>query len=76
MNKIPCHSNNFQFLFTEVRANGTKFGRPVGSKKSRVPDEKRRAILAHHASGWKISDIARAVQLARGTVYAVLKEAA
>jgi len=58
-----------------AKASGKKFGRPVGSKKSRVPDEKRRAILEHHAAGWKISDIARAVSAARGTVYAVIEEA-
>ena len=59
-----------------AKANGIKFGRPTGSKKSRVPEEKRHAILEHHAAGWKISDIARAVTVARGTVYAVIEETA
>jgi DNA invertase Pin-like site-specific DNA recombinase len=55
-----------------AKANGKRFGRPPGTKKSRIPDCKRNAIVAHKAAGWKISDIARAVGLARKTVYAVL----
>jgi DNA-directed RNA polymerase specialized sigma24 family protein len=40
------------------------------------PEAKRSAIIDHNVAGWKISDIARAVGLARKTVYAVLREAA
>jgi DNA invertase Pin-like site-specific DNA recombinase len=54
-----------------AKAKGVRFGRPQGSKKSRVPDAKRVAIIDHKAAGWKVSDIARAVGLARKTVYAV-----
>jgi DNA invertase Pin-like site-specific DNA recombinase len=59
-----------------AKANGVKFGRPPGTKKSRIPDAKRAAIIDHKAAGWKISDIARAVGLARKTIYIVLKAAA
>ncbi|HJU11108.1 MAG TPA: recombinase family protein [Candidatus Binataceae bacterium] len=59
-----------------AKANGVKFGRPVGTRKSRIPEAKRTAILDHKAAGWKIADIARAVGLARKTVYVVLREAA
>jgi DNA invertase Pin-like site-specific DNA recombinase len=55
-----------------AKAKGVQFGRPPGSKKSRIPDAKRAAIIDHKAAGWKISDIAPAVGLARKTVYAVL----
>jgi DNA invertase Pin-like site-specific DNA recombinase len=59
-----------------AKGRGVKFGRPLGTRKSRIPECKRTAIVAHKAAGWKIADIARAVGLARKTVYAVLKEAA
>jgi DNA invertase Pin-like site-specific DNA recombinase len=59
-----------------AKARGVKFGRPPGSKSSRVPEAKRATIIDHKAAGWKISDIARAVGLARKTVYAVLAAAA
>jgi len=59
-----------------AKAMGVKFGRPQGTKRTRVPDVKRAAIIDHKAAGWKISDIARAVGLARKTVYAVLSQAA
>jgi DNA invertase Pin-like site-specific DNA recombinase len=59
-----------------AKAKGVKFGRPPGTKKSRIPDAKRAAIIEQKAADWKISDIARAVGLARKTVYVVLKEAA
>jgi DNA invertase Pin-like site-specific DNA recombinase len=55
-----------------AREKGVKFGRPPGTRKSRIPDAKRAAIIDHKAAGWRISDIARAVGLARKTVYAVL----
>jgi hypothetical protein len=54
-----------------AKPNGVKFGRPVGTKKRRSPDGK----LDHKAAGWKISDLARAVWLARKTAYEVLKAA-
>jgi DNA invertase Pin-like site-specific DNA recombinase len=56
-------------------AEGRRFGRPPGSRHSRIPPEKRKAVFEHKAAGWKVADIARAVGLARKTVYAVLKEA-
>ena len=59
-----------------AKAKGVKFGQPEGTRKSRIPDCKRDAIFAHKAAGWKISEIARAVGLARKTVYAVLRAAA
>jgi DNA invertase Pin-like site-specific DNA recombinase len=59
-----------------AKAKGVRFGRPVGTKKSRIPDAKRTAIIEHKAAGWKVADIARAVGLARKTVYMVLKAAA
>jgi DNA invertase Pin-like site-specific DNA recombinase len=59
-----------------AKANGVKFGRPPGTKKSRIPDAKRAAVVAHKAAGWKVSDIAHAVGLARKTIYAVLKREA
>jgi len=55
-----------------AKARGVRFGRPPGSKSSRVPEAKRESIVAHKQAGWRISDIARAVGLARKTVYAVL----
>jgi DNA invertase Pin-like site-specific DNA recombinase len=59
-----------------AKAKGKKFGRPLGSKKSRIPADKRRAVLEHKAAGWKVAHIARAVGLARKTIYAVLRDAA
>src|SRR5262249_9618896 len=56
-----------------AKDRGVKFGRPPGTKKSRVPDSKRNSIVAHKAAGWKISDIAKAVSVTRKTVYAVLE---
>src|SRR5262249_21015108 len=57
-----------------ARAAGKPLGRPLGSRHSRIPPEKRRATFEHHAAGWKVADIAKAVGLARKTVYALLKE--
>src|SRR6516164_6258297 len=57
-----------------AKAKGVQFGRPPGTKKSRIPEAKRTAIFDHKAAGWKISDIARAVGLARKTVYSVLAD--
>jgi DNA invertase Pin-like site-specific DNA recombinase len=59
-----------------AKARGVRFGRPKGTRKSRIPDAKRAAIIDHKAAGWKISDIASAVGLARKTVYSVLHEGA
>jgi len=59
---------------TAAKAKGVKFGRPPGTKRSRIPEAKRTAIFDHKAAGWKISDIARAVGLARKTVYSVLAD--
>ena len=59
-----------------AKTRGVRFGRNVGTKASRIPDDKRRAILEHKAAGWKIAHIARAVGMARKTIYAVLREAA
>lgn len=55
-------------------AAGKRWGRLPGTKCSRVPPEKRKAVLEHKEAGWKITDIARAVGMARKTVYAVLRE--
>jgi DNA invertase Pin-like site-specific DNA recombinase len=55
-----------------AKDKGVRFGRPPGSKSSRVPEAKRESIVAPKQAGWRISDIARAVGLARKTVYAVL----
>jgi DNA invertase Pin-like site-specific DNA recombinase len=55
-----------------AKARGVRFGRPPGSKSTRVPEAKRAAMIDHKAAGWRISDIARAVGLARKTVDAVL----
>jgi DNA invertase Pin-like site-specific DNA recombinase len=57
-----------------AQAAGVRFGRPAGSKRSRIPEDKRTAVLAHHEAGWKVAQIARAVGLARKTVYAVLAQ--
>jgi len=59
-----------------AKGRGVRFGRPLGTRKSRIPPCKRAAIIDHKAAGWKVADIARAVGLARKTIYAVLKEAA
>jgi DNA invertase Pin-like site-specific DNA recombinase len=59
-----------------AKAKGVKFGRRPGSRKSRIPRDKRMAIIQHKAAGWKIARIARAVGLSRQTIYLVLKEAA
>jgi DNA invertase Pin-like site-specific DNA recombinase len=58
-----------------AKQNGVKFGRPLGTKHSRIPPEKRKAVIEHKDAGWKIAEIARAVGLARKTVYAVLDAA-
>jgi DNA invertase Pin-like site-specific DNA recombinase len=58
-----------------AKERGVKFGRRVGSKHSRVPEDKRAAILEHKAAGWKIARIALAVGLSRQTVYTVLNAA-
>jgi DNA invertase Pin-like site-specific DNA recombinase len=58
-----------------AKANGKRFGRPPGTRKSRIEPSKRQAVLEHKAAGWKVADIARAVGLARKTVYVVLREA-
>src|SRR5215472_16751842 len=42
-----------------AQARGVKFGRRPGTRKSRVPQDKRKAILEHKAAGWKIARIAR-----------------
>lgn len=55
-----------------AKDRGVKFGRPKGSGKSRVPREKRQAVLEHKKAGWKITHIAKAVGLSRQTVYSVL----
>jgi DNA invertase Pin-like site-specific DNA recombinase len=57
-----------------AKDRGVRFGRPLGTKKSRIAPCKRTAIFEHKAAGWKIADIARAVGLARKTIYAVLRE--
>jgi DNA invertase Pin-like site-specific DNA recombinase len=57
-----------------AKDRGVRFGRPLGSRHSRIQPEKRQAVLEHKAAGWTITDIARAVGLARKTIYAVLKE--
>jgi DNA invertase Pin-like site-specific DNA recombinase len=50
--------------------------RPASRKQMRrEPDAKRQAIVEQKAAGWKISDIAHAVGLARGRVYSALNEA-
>jgi DNA invertase Pin-like site-specific DNA recombinase len=59
-----------------AKARGVKFGRRPGSRKSRIPQEKRTAIIEHKQAGWKVARIARAVGLSRQTVYVVLTEAA
>ena len=59
-----------------AKARGVKFGRRPGTRKSRIPRDKRMAIMQHKAAGWKIARIARAVGLSRQTVYVVLREAA
>jgi DNA invertase Pin-like site-specific DNA recombinase len=58
-----------------AKKRGVRFGRPPGTRCSRIPPEKRTAIMEHKAAGWKIAHIARAVGLARKTVYEVLKAA-
>lgn len=58
-----------------AKKRGIRFGRPVGTKHSRIPAEKRTAIVEHKAAGWKIAHIARAVGLARKTIYEVLRAA-
>jgi DNA invertase Pin-like site-specific DNA recombinase len=55
-----------------AQEKGVKFGRPRGSKKSRIPDDKRRAVMEHKSAGWKVAHIARAVGLTRKTVYSVI----
>jgi DNA invertase Pin-like site-specific DNA recombinase len=57
-----------------AKDKGIRFGRPPGTRKSRIAPCKRTAVFEHKAAGWKISDIARAVGLARKTIYAVLRE--
>jgi DNA invertase Pin-like site-specific DNA recombinase len=59
-----------------AKGKGVRFGRPPGTRKSRIPPCKRAAIIDHEAAGWKVANIARAVGLARKTVYAVLRGAA
>jgi DNA invertase Pin-like site-specific DNA recombinase len=59
-----------------ARKRGVRFGRPPGTKRSRIAPDKRSAIIEHKAAGWKIARIARAVGLSRQTVYVVLREAA
>jgi DNA invertase Pin-like site-specific DNA recombinase len=59
-----------------AKAKGVKFGRPIGTKCSRVPIDKRKAIFEHKAAGWPIAAIARAVKVSRQTVYMVLRQAA
>ncbi len=48
--------------------HSVRFGRPVGSKCSCVPEAKAQAIIEYKAAGWRISDIVGAVELARGKV--------
>ena len=58
-----------------AKKRGVRFGRPAGTRHSRIPSEKRTAIIEHKAAGWKIAHIARAVGLARKTIYEVLRAA-
>jgi DNA invertase Pin-like site-specific DNA recombinase len=58
-----------------AKARGVIFGRRPGTTRSRIPAEKREAIVAHKAAGWKITAIARAVGLSRKAIYQVLKSA-
>jgi DNA invertase Pin-like site-specific DNA recombinase len=56
-----------------AKAKGVQFGRPVGTRRSRIPPDKRRAVLEHKKAGWRIARISRAVGLSRQTVYVVLR---
>jgi DNA invertase Pin-like site-specific DNA recombinase len=59
-----------------AKKRGVRLGRPPGTKHSRSAPEKRQAVIEHKAAGWKVAHIARAVELARKTVYEVLQEGA
>src|SRR6266852_1937821 len=37
------------------------------------PEERRQAVIRHHAQGWSISTIARYLDVSRPTIYAILK---
>jgi DNA invertase Pin-like site-specific DNA recombinase len=60
-----------------ARAQGVKFGRPVGTGKPiKVTPEQEERICRLKAEGKKIAAIARAVGLSRPTIYSVLKPTA
>jgi DNA invertase Pin-like site-specific DNA recombinase len=59
-----------------AKKRGVRFGRPRGTRRSRIAPDKRQAVIEHKAAGWKIARIARAVGLSRQSIYAVLREAA
>jgi DNA invertase Pin-like site-specific DNA recombinase len=48
---------------TAAKKREVRFGRPPGTRHSRIPPEKRTAIIEHKAAGWKVAQIARAVGL-------------
>ena len=56
-------------------ANGKHWGGSKPGVRKQVSDTKVRAILKMKADGERIADIARAVEVSRPTVYAVLKQA-